>query len=58
MLLQEMLQGLFGLLGPQPGLLFLLFLPLCLVSIKCLLLLTQFGQGTRVDKVRTGKDTA
>lgn len=40
MLLQEMLQGLLGLLGSQPGLLFLLFLPLSLVSIKCLFLLT------------------
>lgn len=40
MLLQETLQRLLGLLGSQPGLLLLLFLPLSLVRIKRLLLLT------------------
>lgn len=46
MLLQEVLQSLLGLLGPQPRLFLLLLLPLRLVGIKCLLFLTQFGQGT------------
>lgn len=49
MLLQEMLQGLLGLLGFESGLFLLFFLPLRFIGIERLLFLTQFGQGTRAE---------
>lgn len=46
MVLQEALEGLFGLLVLDPGLLLLLLLSLHLVGVEGLLLLAQLGQRT------------